>query len=169
MSRYLAPYNAVFACIAHGTLITTNAHRPVVNESYSLIVNQGAPFTLRGSSSFAFRGAQLFRIVRESALEGGAYRVQAVKYFYEFSTAEGQEILNFQWTPEATRPGEKTFPHLHIGRGLLGGKSAIFPETFHKKHVPTGHVSFAGIIRFAIEELGVPPLRGDWSAVLDRS
>lgn len=170
MERYLAPFRTAVSCVSHGSLIMTTAQRPEVNEVFALTINRSEPIVFRRMPSITFRGGQFFRILRDDAIEDGVHRVQTVKYFYQFSTADGHEILNFQWTPEEGHlPGRKTFPHLHIGRGLLGGRSAIFPATFHKKHVPTGHVSFTSIIRFAIEELGVPPLRDDWSAVLARS
>lgn len=169
VTRYLAPFRAALGCIQHGTLITTDARQPVSDQVYALIVNDGEPLELRRNPSIAFGGGQLFRIVRDDTIADGPHRVHTVKYFYAFATDDGQEILNFQWTPEEGHlPGRKAFPHLHIGRGLLGGHAGVFPDTFHKLHVPTGRVSFESIIRFAIEELGVPHLRDDWRAVLDR-
>lgn len=166
VTKYLEPFRAAIHCVAHGTLVTTLERTYVLGRAHSLVINGGLPLELRSSPPVTLSGGQVFEIVRDDVPQDRRYRVHPVKYFYVFSTADRQELLNFQWTPEATRPGERTFPHLHIGRGLLAGRAAIFPETFHKKHVPTGHVPFASIIRFAIEELGVPPLRNDWSAVL---
>ncbi len=37
------------------------------------------------------------------------------------------------------------------------------PDTFSKLHIPTGPVSLAAIVRFAIEELGVTPIPRDWN------
>lgn len=166
--RYLEPFRVALSCIARGTLVTTDQRQYTVNHVYSLVVNASEPFALRTNPYIALRAAQRFRIMEDDEIADGPYRVETVAYFYAFETEARQEILNFQWTPEATQPGQKTFPHVHIGRGLLEGKARLFPETFHKKHVPTGRVPFESIIRFAIEELEVPPLRDDWSDVLAR-
>lgn len=168
VDRYLEPFRAALGCIAHGTLVTTDERHYVVDRVYSLVVNETDPLALRTNPYIALSAGQWFRVVQDDAIGYGPFRVHTVGYFYAFSTDAEQEVLNFQWTPEATQPGQKRFPHVHVGRGLLGGNAQLFPETFHKKHIPTGRVSFESIIRFAIEELDVPPLRDDWSTVLER-
>jgi hypothetical protein len=107
---------------------------------HSLVINGGDFLELRQRPTIALSGGQRFRIVEDDAIEVGPYRVHTVEYFYAFSTADDQEILNFQWTPEAPLPAleddwpaPKTFPHLHIGRGLLGSNAPVFPDDFHKK------------------------------------
>ncbi|MDQ3693418.1 MAG: hypothetical protein M3464_07305 [Chloroflexota bacterium] len=57
---------------------------------------------------------------------------------------------------------------MHIGAAMLSATAPVFPQTFHKKHLPTGRVSIQSVVRFAIEELGVPPLRRNWRDILDR-
>jgi hypothetical protein len=36
-------------------------------------------------------------------------------------------------------------------------------------HIPTGRITLEAVIRLAIEEFETPPLRADWSAILDES
>jgi hypothetical protein len=74
--------------------------------------------------------------------------------------------LSFHWTPEAVEPNAVTFPHLHVGRALTADQAAIRLSDFHKAHIPTGHVSMVAVVRLAITEFGVTPLRPDWGRVL---
>lgn len=78
-------------------------------------------------------------------------------YAYEIQHAAGSMILAYHWHPAGVSP--ITFPHLHLG-GVLAGID------LSKAHLPTGHVSLQGILRFAVADLGVAPLRADWQAIL---
>ena len=55
-----------------------------------------------------------------------------------------------------------TFPHLHVG-------CQIPPYDMRRPHLRTGFVTLPMVIRMAIAELGVEPLRADWDAVLRRA
>jgi hypothetical protein len=80
-------------------------------------------------------------------------------YFYHLREHHGPELIAFHWHPG--RANQPDFPHLHVtGRA---GSVAID----RKQHVPTGRVSLESVVRFAIVELGVRPLRPDWERVLD--
>lgn len=94
------------------------------------------------------------------------YQIENLGYFYELLTPAHQEILSFHWTPEATDPNSVTFPHLHIGPAIVAGQTTLRPRDLHKAHVPTGIVSRAAVVRLAIAEFGVVPLRADWERVL---
>lgn len=167
--RYVAPFRDAIRCIAHGTLITSQEWAYQVNEVYSLILNDSDPVQLRPSPAISLSAGQRFRIVEENAVEDGPYRVHTVEYWYLFSLDDGREMLTYHWTPEVQPDsGQKTYPHIHIGPALLAPDVPIFPETFHKKHVPSGRVSIESVVRFAIEDLGVSPLKSDWSDILDR-
>lgn len=166
--RYVTPFRDAIRCIAHGTLITSQEWAYHVNEVYSLILNDSDPVQLRSSPAIYLSAGQHFRIVEDEAVEDGPYRVHTVEYWYLFSLDDGREMLTYHWTPEAVGSGQqKTYPHIHIGPALLAVDSPIFPTTFHKKHVPSGRVSVEGVVRFAIEELGVSPLKSDWSDILN--
>lgn len=164
--QHINPFTDAIRCIAHGTLITSHERIYRLNEVYPLVLNNSDPLQLRSSPPLSLSAGQRVRIVLDDLIEDGPYRVQPVEYWSLLSTDDGREILAFHWTPEATDSRQKTYPHIHIGTALL--KDSSIPPAFHKKHVPTGHVSIESIVRFAIEELGVVPLRPDWSAIRDR-
>lgn len=92
-------------------------------------------------------------------------RVEVISYFYQLSTQTGGEIIAFHWAPATTDPDTVTFPHLHIGSAIVSGQTTIRPRDLHKAHVPTGIVSLAAVVRLAIAEFGVVPLRTDWDRV----
>lgn len=82
-------------------------------------------------------------------------------YSYQFYDPDGSELIAWHWHP--AKPELPRFPHLHatIQAGGL--------QIERKHHVPTGFVSAAAVIRFAIVELGVRPLRSDWDSVLEEA
>jgi hypothetical protein len=80
---------------------------------------------------------------------------------YQFALIDGPgpELVAFHWHPGGRSPVE--FPHVH---------APIRTDNFdlRGRHVPTGLVPLAAVIRFAISELGLAPLRPDWAAVLEQ-
>lgn len=79
-------------------------------------------------------------------------------YSYQIRERDGPEIILFHWHPFAN---QVPFPHLHMAGG--GGSVAIEG----RRHIPGGRVSLHAVVRFAIVELGVRPLRQDWERILD--
>jgi hypothetical protein len=88
----------------------------------------------------------------------GSLNAIATGYFYQLRERAGPEIIAFHWHPN--QRNQPDFPHLHL-RSRSGSV-----EIDRKNHVPTGQVSLQSVVRFAIVELGVRPLRSDWEAVL---
>ena len=134
-----------------------------VNQNYAAALNAFVPVPLRGPNSLFLKVGQSFRIVR-LADDRNSYDVQTISYVYVIAASEGRELFTFHWTPEETRPGMVTTPHMHVGAALLGQQQFIRPGALHKAHIPTGPLSLAAIV-----ELGVTPLRSNWQAVLDRA
>ena len=57
-----------------------------------------------------------------------------------------------------------TAPHLHLGAGAEVGRRDLASA-----HLPTGLITLEDLFRLAITDLGVRPLRRDWSEILDRT
>lgn len=98
----------------------------------------------------------------EHSAQGWSTRNQG--YAYTFATHHEAEILAFHWHPSGFSPN--TFPHVHIGSAMIATDAPVRPRDFHRAHIPTGQVFIEDVVRFAIAELGVTPLRNDWDAVL---
>jgi hypothetical protein len=78
-----------------------------------------------------------------------------VAYDYRLSREDGAEMLSWHWHPQTGLH----LPHLHVARGPVP-KAA---------HLPTARVSLESVIRLLVADLGVNPLRSDWSDVLTAS
>ncbi len=66
-------------------------------------------------------------------------------------------ILAFHWHQMGVSP--VTTHHPHRGGTAVG-------VDFSKAHIPTGRVTLQDVLRFAIVDLGVAPLRDDWPLLL---
>lgn len=87
------------------------------------------------------------------------YQVAEVGYLYSFDDMQGCEVISFQWHPQGA--SHITYPHFHLGAGARIGRREL-----QNCHIPTEMMSLERVLRFAIEELGVEPLRDDWDDVL---
>lgn len=119
-----------------------------------------SPARLRGSGlGLSIRIG--YRLVEISG-ERRPWSVSVVAYQYKLDDRDGREILAYHWHPE----GRVTVPHVHVGAGTAEGR--LRPD-LARAHLPTGHVPLRDVLRLAIAELGVRPLRPDWDAVLRRT
>lgn len=83
-------------------------------------------------------------------------------YIYQVEAIRNElpaEVVAFHWHPEPEQLVR--FPHVHLGYG-----AGDLQHGLDKAHIPTGQLAIADIIRFAITELGVEPLRVDWEELL---
>lgn len=101
-------------------------------------------------------GYQVVSVPRE-----GGWQINRTGYRFAFSLERGPELLAYHWHPE---PGQRVpYPHVHLEAGSEIG----FPK-LQKAHLPTGIVDLHEIVRFAVEGLGVAPLRDDWREIIER-
>ena len=98
--------------------------------------------------------------IKGTAGNGGSWQARTAGYIYELSTRTGEAILGFHWHPSGSSP--EVGPHLHVyGR--------TEPVSLRKAHLPTGLVTLPAVVRMAIRELGVEPLRPGWAVILDQA
>ena len=164
------PMAEALGCIAHGRLSVPHTHRFEADRVYPIVLNNGDPVVLRGVDRILFTAGQNFRLVATDDKDRGPFKVQTVQYVYAFEIVAGRkhELLAFHWTPEETRPGARTYPHLHVGSAMIASDAPFLPDRFNKLHIPTSRVSLESVVRFAIEELRVPGKRG-WEDILGRT
>lgn len=89
-----------------------------------------------------------------------AWLAACVDYLYAIHNADEREILAYHWHPDGRSP--LVAPHLHLGPGAALGRVELT-----RAHLPTGAVGLPAVLQFAIRDLGVRPLRDDWTAILD--
>jgi hypothetical protein len=86
--------------------------------------------------------------------------VTTSSYAFELLNPADRRIVAYHWHPQ---PHNRVrVPHLHIPQHTA-------PVDISHMHLPTPRVSLEPILRFAIEELGVVPIRSDWRTVLDET
>ena len=79
-------------------------------------------------------------------------------YAYTLLEPNNRAIISYHWHQTDRSP--ITFPHLHVS-----GQSDSL--NIAKLHLPTDVISLATIVRLAITELDIPPLRANWREILD--
>ncbi len=82
-------------------------------------------------------------------------RVEGYIYSLRFDEDPVTECFAWHWHPTS-----RSDTHLHVNAAhSIGGDLS-------RLHVPTGWTALQDVLRFAIIELGVLPLRADWSSIL---
>ncbi|HET7037205.1 MAG TPA: hypothetical protein VFI42_16080 [Thermomicrobiaceae bacterium] len=152
----------VLSCVVQGRLTVVGNPVLSTDEPHAIVLNGGNPAPLRGPLKLNFTVAQQYRLTQDVA--GPApWRAITSAYLYLLQDAQGAELFSFHWNPSGA--GAVHRPHLHLGQALAG-PSTLGERFLSKLHVPSGYVSLAAVVRFAIEELAVSPLRPDWRNLL---
>lgn len=171
VQNYVDPLQKAVSCVTKAVLDVSGGYY-ASDKPHSLAFGGGLPQRLSGSNLY-LSIVQLYRVVEDEDLERGLWRATITQYVYTLRRAstswesdKPETLISYQWHP---RPGARyNYPHLH-----LGAASGIGPAgeslLSNKSHIPTGRIAVEDVIRFAISQLGVRPLREDWSEVLDET
>lgn len=106
----------------------------------------------------SLRSEQWYRLERTDTPQE-LWQVVIVGYNHTLYGDDEREIVAYHWHPQG--PSDVVIPHLHLGAGALR-------LDLTKAHLPTGPVPLPAVLRLAIRDLGVRPLRADWDMVLAR-
>jgi hypothetical protein len=128
---------------------------------YDLIIGNDVPYRLAGSGRFLLH-ARIRLHGSSYPDEPDPWLVQIMAYQYTLLDQDQREILTFHLHPEGL--SHVTTPHVHLGPGA----GQLRPE-LTRAHVPTGPVTLAAVVRLAIVEFSVGPLRSDWDATVRRA
>jgi len=147
------------SCVTRNVVFLTRnsgAPRPFLHD----LLLSGDPAPLPGSGRVALSVRYRFTVAEGPTRR--LWQARTVAYYYTLSDIDGPEILGYHWHPEGI--SHETAPHLHLGAALKLGRTGMM-----KAHLPTGYVQLPDILRLAIRDLGVRPLRPDWSEILDEA
>ncbi|HLZ73213.1 MAG TPA: hypothetical protein VKV26_25185 [Dehalococcoidia bacterium] len=131
--------------------------------SLDIAINRGYPVALTGGVlPTAFRMDLQIALKEDAAASPRErWRVTLLAYRYVLiEPSREREWLAFHWHPR--REGAD-HPHLHPGSAILSRLELA------GRHIPTGHITLADVLTFAIAELGVQPERADWQRVLAKA
>lgn len=159
VQNFLDPLQQALSCITDAVINISGGYY-ARQEPHALILGEGAPVPLAGTTRLALVVVQHYHVTRPEPPRG-PWKVSTVGYEYALEDAEGHEIIAYHWHPGGP---EVTFPHLH----LRTGAGAVRQELV-QAHIPTGRIALEDVLRFAITVFGVRPQRDDWSDVLDRT
>ncbi len=126
------------------------------DQTHALVPNRSLPVELAGDRALKLRCLFAYR-VEEAEGERGPWKVATEAYYHTLEDEAGREIVAYHWHPG----NPPDFPHLHVGPGTGANAGGI-----NKMHFPTGRVSLESVLRLAIQEFGVKPVRPDWRKVL---
>ncbi len=111
---------------------------------------------------------------RLSSLAGrrrGSSHAVTVGYVVDLLDDGGALVVGYHWHP--IDDGAVVYSHLHIGRQFahtgLPRDIRVMADRLVRSHLPTGPILLPTVLRLAIAEFGIEPLRRDWAAVLDES
>jgi hypothetical protein len=125
-----------------------------VDVDYSVSLNDMNSVPMKASTTISLIAGQIVRI-RDwpSGHKRERFHVATEAYVYGFTIGhdeDEQELLTFHWNQDQHMASGIPRGHLHIGRGLLASPTVIRPGDFQNAHVPTAHVPFSAVVRFAI-------------------
>ena len=127
--------------------------------SRSITFGSGVPADLGRDRMLFLAVRHRFAVLAAEGARGG-WSVQTLGYLYDVVDPAGRDVLAYHWHPVGR--SQVTYPHLHVG-------CRIASIDLGRTHLLAAGVSLVGLIRMAITELGVEPLRRDWEDVLDRA
>ena len=163
--RYVESMQALAGCITPARFVATSDARQDLQGTHEILLGRLDGVVLRGKGGgLRLSAGQIFNVL--PLHDATQVTTVVAAYWYKLTTAVGADILTWHWTPDVPDPAQRRWPHLHVGHAALGGGGTYLPGSFGRLHIPTAVVPFAAVVRFAVEELGVSPLRSDWHAVL---
>ena len=152
VETFVASLQRAVSCVTPAILI----RKPTASAGSPALGLAAEPARLRGDRAFDLI-VLIEYAVAEARNGSGQWTVHVAGYRYEFRLADGPMLLAYHWHPVGVSPIMS--PHLHIG-------GSVRNVDLSKRHLPTGHVTLQDVLRFAVVDLGVAPLRDDWQAVL---
>lgn len=158
----MGPLQRAVSCVSPAVLMHARQISPgsTIN---GLTFGGAADVELRGQTRYLFSMVQQFRVIRAEG-ELGPYKVSTILYNYRLQAEDGPEVVAFHWHPTPDADWPHRHPHLHIGRGLGSGLATRAT----RYHFPTGRVCLEQVLRFAIKDLLVRPIKDNWEQILDQ-
>ena len=148
------------SCVTLGVLTVGGGYSPSAYP-HTIAFPENRLERMNGASALGLRLKADYHIGRSSDPRSRApWSVVLLGYQYSLETLDEQEIVAWHLHPDT--PHTMSRPHLH-----LGPAAELTREELYRAHIPTGIVTIADIVRFAITDFHVEPRRDDWQAILD--
>jgi hypothetical protein len=159
VDNFLQPLQRAVSCVTRTVLLAGGGYYPRTSP-HVVTLGDGGPVRLSADSHLSLSVTHHYRVVEDSEPHRGPWKVSSSGYLYSLEDGDGREIISYHWHP--TERSRITSPHLHLGAGAKVGYSHLVTA-----HLPTGRIALEQILRLAITELDVQPLRADWEQILN--
>ena len=159
VENFLGPLQQARSCVTRSVLVASPGGYDHIAGLHAVTFGDGGPARLQGNTNLWLVVRQHYRIV-EAPGPGGPWKVSTAGYLYSLRDSEDRDVISYHWHP--TGRSDVTFPHLHLGAGARVGHSYLA-----NAHLPVGRIALEDMLRLAIKDLDVTPLRADWAEVLD--
>lgn len=158
VDNFLNPLQQALSCVTRSILVVSGGYYPSA-EPHAATIGDGGPVRLTGRNPVFLVVRHHYRAI-EAPGPRGPWKVSTAGYLYSLKDSEDHDIISYHWHP--TGGSGVTYPHLHLGAGARVGHNELA-----NAHIPTGRIALEDVLRLAIRDLGVTPLRNDWAEVLD--
>ena len=155
---FVTPLAKALACVAIAKIQASAGGMSVMHRDHHLYLTRqgyGDYVRLKGERGFELRARMVYRLIEDPRPTHGPIRVTTRAYDYSLRLTTGEAVVDYHWHPGGGSHEE--LPHLHLGSAQLRQDGVIG----NKHHLPTGRITFEGVIRTVIE-LGATPLHDDW-------
>jgi len=156
VDAFLEQLRRTLACVTTAPLLSLGAPRGAA-PGVAFLAPRERPARLQGPQRLLLRVRHDFSTAPDPN-DPTRWAVATVGYAYSILHPDQRELLAYHWHVAGNSP--IAFPHLHVG--ARAGATDL-----SNLHLPTGSIPLAAIVRLAIAELGVDPLRQDWPSILN--
>ncbi|MDQ3702734.1 MAG: hypothetical protein M3442_17690 [Chloroflexota bacterium] len=160
VQHYVSPLQQVLSCFTRTVLDIRGGYHASPQPHTLTLGGSGDAVRLRGPEQLALSVVQYYRIISDPQ-DARAWRVSTAGYVYQLLeiVRPPRVIIGYHWHPVNTL--DKPFPHVHL-------YSAAAPLS-GRMHLPCGRIALEDVLRFAVYELEIEPLRPDWHEILNRT
>lgn len=158
MIAFRRRYAQALSCVTNAHVDVGGGYTPATSP-HALILAAGEPVPLRGPGALALSVGHHYVVVEQAE---NAWHVLDAAYFYALERAGGGELVAYHWHPRGS--SSVTAPHVHVRADVKVGQRLL-----PKLHLPTGVIRLQDLLRLAIVELDVEPLRDDWELILNQT
>jgi len=157
VAAFKAELQQVLSCVTDAVLGISRSEYKQANTPHTVSLGLDS-VPLAGPARISLLVDQAYRIKREPS-GSRSWVIETAGYRYAIRDADDREVVSYHCHPEGH--SFVTTPHIHLGYGAMIGR----PE-LTRAHLPTGLINLADLLRLAVEDFQVRPLRSDWGVVL---
>jgi hypothetical protein len=166
LNRVVTQFTAMSRCLCYERITLHPLSKRPDGLGFVIETGRFQPVPLRSRPSLWLTAAQQIDWrERQSDTDRPGFHIAGYTYRIGQGEEGRDELLAYHWDPYSSASGSSE-PHVHIGASAFRPVQAGRLRHFHKRHIPTGHVTFPTVVRFLIEELGVEPVNPNWERIL---